>query len=246
MKFVSAFKYHLSEFKKPLIVFYIIIYSIVILTTVPELFFPPMYKESTISGLELASIIFLFVCCLNSFKSHFKMLLVNGVSRKTMFKSYLTTVAVLILTVAIIDTISSLIFSSISNYKSLYFGFYYARYRMVPEVSLQVITEGFIWRILAYAVASISGFIITLLYYRMDKPLKLAVSIGVPVLFFMIIPFINNYLLDGEIEYFRERVSDYIAGYGTNPYTWVMIGAAIFVVLSILSYLLMRRATVKE
>jgi len=97
MKFVSAFKYQLSGFKKSLIVFYIIIYSIVILTAVPELFLPPVDKEGTMSGLEIASIIFLFVCCLNSFKPHFKMLLANGASRMTMFRSYLTTIAAVVL-----------------------------------------------------------------------------------------------------------------------------------------------------
>lgn len=248
MKFNSALKYQMNGFKKPMIIYYAIIYLIVILAAVPELFLPHADIEGTWSGMEMATMIFIFVCCLNSFKPSFKMFLANGVSRKTMFKSFITTIAIVVLVLTVIDSISSFIFSSVTNYNSMFYNIYSARYTMASAVSFQVSIEGILWRIFSYAAVGITGFFITVLYYRMDKPMKLLVSIGVPIFFFMILPYIDNMFCNGviydTIGYLIAKAGGFLDGY--NPYIADLSNAIIFAVLSGLSYLLIRRATVKE
>lgn len=248
MKFTAALKYQLDGFKKPVIIYYIIMYSLVVLATVTELFLPHVDMRGSTSGFEVATIIFLFVCCLNSFKTSFKMLLANGVSRLTMFKSYITTLGAAVLAVTIIDSISALVFSAVTNYHSLFYSVFDVRYVSVPEFSLQVIGEGFIWRLFTYAAFAITGFFITTLYYRINKPLKLTVSIGAPVFFLIILPTIDNRFFDGSI--YRTIISYSIYGFSTppvrDPYLSALFSAVIFIVFGVLSFLLVRRATIKE
>jgi hypothetical protein len=125
---------------------------------------------------------------------------------------------------------------------------YGARYTAASAVSFQVSMDGTIWRLFTYAATAIVGFFITVLYYRLNKPLKLTVSIGVPVFFLMVLPYIDGMFFDGKI---YDTIGNLIAGAygfldGYNPYISVLSSAIIFIVMGVLSYLLMRRATVKE
>ena len=86
----SAMIYQISEMKKPLLIYYAIIFFLLLasfLTT--EVFLHISANGTTINGIEISSMIFIFVCGLNSFKEPFRMFLQNGLSRKTLFLSYL-------------------------------------------------------------------------------------------------------------------------------------------------------------
>lgn len=231
--------------KKPLIVFYIIIYALTIFFMAQRLIWNDPDIRFTSSGLEVASIIFLFVCGLNSFKTAFHMSLVNGVSRRTMFKSFAATVVPVAAGMALIDSLNHLLLSSPGRYKSLFYQMYNTRYG--EGVSAQVIAEGFLWMFAIYMFAMMAGFFITTLYYRMNKPVKLLVSIGVPVFMFMVLPYIDATIFRGAvfraIGYFFAKAGGYLDGY--NPYIAVLSGVLAFVAFGALSFLAMRRATVK-
>ena len=59
----------------------------------------------TISGVEISTAIFLFVCGLNSFKSNFYFAKSNGISRKTFIKGLLISSVPIALVMSIIDII---------------------------------------------------------------------------------------------------------------------------------------------
>lgn len=246
MKFNSAFKYQISGMKRPLIIFYIIIYALLAISILQRLIWTNSNITISGSGLEVSSMIFLFVCGLNSFKSTFNMFLVNGVSRRTMFKSYAAMIAPIAAGMALIDSLNSLLMASLVNYSSFFHQMYHARYG--TGLSVQTIAEGFLWMFAIYMVFAMLGFFITTIYYRMKKPVKLLVSIGVPVFFFMVLPYADAAIFNGGIYRAIGRFFAKAGGFldGHNPYIAVLSSLIALVLLGALSFLAMRRATVKE
>lgn len=251
MKFKSAFKYQLSESIRPLIIFYIVIYAIFAFMMISSFILKGKGYIGGFGGMETASIIFIFIAGLNSFKSSFHMLLVNGVSRRTMFTSHVTGVLPVAAAMALIDTLNHWVFSSFSYYNSLFSYLYEHRYGNGGNLfgtTFQISLEGFLWMFFTYAMMAMIGFFITTLYYRMNKPIKLAVSIGVPVFLFVVLPYMDIVLFSGGM---FKAIGTAIAkafGFlnGSNPYIAMLSCTIIFALFGLLSYLLMRRATVKE
>jgi hypothetical protein len=246
MKFKAALKYQLSGMKKPLIVYYLIIYCLCILMFVQHAVMRNAGGDFSSSGMEMASLIFLFVCGLNSFKSTFYMFLANGVSRRTMFKSFVSMIAPVAAGMAVIDSLNGLLLSSFGNYESLFHSMYALRYQ--AGTTPAEFMEGMLWMFAFYMFITMAGFLITTLYYRMNKAVKLLVSIGVPVFFFMVLPYIDMTLFTGQIYSTIWYIFKLAGGFlhGDNPYIAVLSCIISFAVFGGLSYLAMRKATVKK
>lgn len=251
MKFKSAFKYHLSGYIKPLIIFYIVIYAIFAFMMISNFILREKGYTAGFGGIETSSIIFIFIAGLNSFKGPFYMLLVNGVSRKSMFSSYAISILPMAAGMALIDTINHGIFSSFSYYNSLFSHLYKYRYANGGNLfgtTFQISMEGFLWMFFIYAMMAMIGFFITTLYYRMNRPLKLAVSIGVPVLLFVVLPYADMVMFQGGlfkgIGMFMAKALGLLDGF--NPYSAMLSCTIVFALFGLFGYLLMRRATIKE
>lgn len=251
MKFKAALKYQLSSMKRPLIVFYIVIYSLLLLMTVLQLTQIDRSNVVNFGGMEFASVIFLFVTGLNSFKSTFHLMLANGVSRRTMFHSFSVMVLPVAAGMAIIDTINSVVFSSILNYRGMFKQFYHMRYAAEggTAYSMQSVFEGFLWMFFLYASVAMIGYLVTTLYYRMNKPLKLVVSIGVPAFFIILLPIIDTVWLPsvdiyGGIATFFKWAWGFANG-ACNPYIAMITSGLTFAVCGALSFLASRKATIK-
>lgn len=246
MKFKAALKYQIYDFKKSVMIFYIVIYALYILMTASVLTHRGSY--SNVGGMEMASFIFLFVAGLNSFKSPFRMLMQNGLSRRTIFLSNASVFLATAGFMAVLDSINRLIFSGLANYRSFFQVLYYNRYAGQAS-SLAVTLEGFLWMFFMYCMAAMVGYFITTLYYRMNKPAKLTVSIGVPVLLFVILPYID-FAFRG-VNLFRgiAKLMGWawgLADGGANPYMAMATCTVIFLVFGALSWLLTRRAPIKD
>lgn len=242
MKFKGALKYYINGLKYPLIIYYTAILSIIILI---DLFLINLGANIT-GGFEMATVIFLFVCGLNSFKSAFRMFLANGVSRRTMFTGFIVTAAAAVLIMALIDSIYGHVLTSFGWYKSLYFQLYGARYLGFSALSVQVFAEGFLWRLTAYAASVTAGYLITLLYYRMNNAVKLTVSVGVPVIFGILLPYIDTSLLSGGISDFLKNAADFLYTRGYNPYIEILFFMILIAVFGALSFTAIRRAVIKN
>lgn len=243
MKLKSAFKYQLYEFKKPMQIYYLVIYLLFIFFGISTL----SSINNGFGGMEYASIVFIFICGLNSFKDDFKMFLQNGLSRKTLFISFTYSMVLVSVIMALIDSINGAIASAIFRYDSMYMQLYQLRYTGMGNGFLKL-SEGLLWYIFAYAMVGMVGFFITVLYYRMNKGLKLLVSIGVPSLIFVVLPMYDSYFTKGAI--FRSIGSffSFAWGYknGYNPYFSMVTCTLISVLFGTLSYLLIKNAQVKE
>lgn len=242
----SAMIYQIAEMKKPLLIYYAIIFFLLLasfLTT--EVFLHISANGTTINGIEISSMIFIFVCGLNSFKEPFRMFLQNGLSRKTLFLSYLCSLLPVSGVMAIIDTSIGAIGRSLGSYQSAFHEFYRQYF---PAVGPGQVFVGFALSLLLYTTSALTGYFITSLYYRMSKGLKLLVSIGVPVLLIIVLPIVDMGYANGVISRGLGEIFLLASGVkaGYNPL--YPLGSCIILssVLAGLTYLLQRRAVIKE
>ena len=102
MKSLRIAKMNIQSVMKSAMVYYLIFIAIVMALCIGN------YVgglKSTMSGIEFATVIFLFVCGLNSFKSNFYFAKSNGISRRTFIKGLLISSIPLALIMSIIDII---------------------------------------------------------------------------------------------------------------------------------------------
>ncbi len=266
MKLKAAVRYYLNDFKKPVIIFYGVLMVLFLLQITIAYFLDGDAGSS--GGMEFASTIFLFVAGLNAFKAQFRLFLQNGLSRKTLFTGFVIGLAILAAAMTLIDLAFGWFRGLFVGYESMYmerFGSLYA-----DGSNFKALAEGLLWSFLAYVTAGMTGFLITSLYYRMNKALKLAVSIGVPALVFIVIPLIDGLYTNGVITAFFINVIAFAYGYNVSvsfsnglaglftqfaswengipvaPYRAVLFSVLCTAVTGTLSFLLIRRATVKD
>lgn len=234
MKIKSAFKYQISDVKKPIIIYYIVIASLLLLTFIIAMWTRSWNGVSvTVSlnqyGFGNATLIFLFILGLNAHRSTFHMLIANGISRKTMFLSFALLAAAVSIGMMVIDIligyIPVLIVGSFAN----------------VEANLTIDNFGMrlLWMFARYLGVIAIGYLITVLYYRMNKAVKLLVSIGVPVFFLIILPLFDMVYFSGVINAALWDAVCFLVL--TDPLITIVASAA----LGGLAYIALRRAPVK-
>lgn len=246
MKIKQVCNYQLYDAHKAVLVFYGVVCSIVIFSSI--LFAIDANSGST-GGMETATIVFLFIAGLNSFKGPFRFLLANGVSRKSQFWGFVASVPVMAGAMAVIDALLNLLFSLFIDYESLFYQLYSRRYNLPMGGTWVVfVLEKLLWSLFAYSAVMMLGFLITLLYYRMSKLPKILVSVFVPVTLVVILPYIDFRFTSGKI--FKMIFDFIVAAFGlagtVNPYIPMFTCTASFAIMALLSWLLMRRAVVTD
>ncbi len=255
MRIKPAIRYRLDEYKKVLLVYYLvvaIVYTFLLLTTTDTGFiFTNIDSHGTtsvsISGIEMSAIIVFFVMGLNSFTETFKMFLQNSISRNTFFKSFVIVAICAGIGVGFINTLLNLLLSGVERYNTIFQLIYGSRY-INSSNSLAYYFEEFLWSSLIYISVLILGFLIAALYYRLNKLLKYIISIGVPVFFLLVLPVLDVTLADGNIHksIFASIVYAFGITNGFNPYYAITTFMILSVILWGISYLLVRRAVIKD
>ncbi len=237
MKLKQATLYRLNESKLPLMIFYLALGGSLLLSYTITLFFTA--EEVTISGMEMSSLVFIFCMGLNAFKPFLKMFLQNGISRLTLYVSAIVSLLILSLLCALIDNLLTIVLSGQMNYRGL-FGTIY-QHHFIKDL---------LWTCTCYFMFSGLGFLITNLYYRMNKILKVLVSVSIPLLLFVGLPifvvFSPSFNLWRIIwDFFLAAMGINLAANTFNP--MIAIGSFTLgaVILFALSYPLVRRATIK-
>lgn len=250
MNIKASTKYQINEYIKSVRIFYLVVLLVII-------FFRGIVSIGDSSnveimgGIEMSSTIFLFILGLNSFKETFLMMLQNGTTRKTMFLSRLVTILVTSVFMATIDrfiiNIGGL-FSDVSG-KFEVAGFYEMMFANRAK-SLHIVTmnlEAVLITIGLYVAVMIAGYFITTAYYRMNKILKVAVSIGIPSAFFILLPLLDVSVFKGKLSIAIGKFFAFIFGGNTgNPYN-LLVSCIVFAIVGIgLSWLQVRKAVEKS
>lgn len=256
MNIKASYNYQLFDLKKSILVYYFVIVCVYLFMTITMTVSLSMAEGGNVSGQfngsDFSTMIFIFIVGLCSFKEVFGMLLQNGISRKSMFIGRLLTSLTIAFGMAIVDKVLLIIFkaaASLTNGRltvgTLYEQTYLVSDKDLGDLKLQI--TSFFFNFFLYLAFTALGYLITNLYYRMNKAGKIAVSVSVPIGFLFVLPIFDSYVTNGRISNAIVRLIDSAFGLSSKqPINAIISGILAFVLFSALSWLLIRRAAVKE
>lgn len=244
MKLKQTMRYHLHDFTRASIIYYLVIASLILLSFILKAALS--LEHFTLGGLDSSSAIFLFVLGLNAFKSQFGLFIQNGISRRTLVVDFLLSALLISFGVALVDNILPLLLRTSLNYSSVFMSTYY------PMKTYAFSITGLAWTMLANMAAMCCGFFLTTLFYRMNKPLKVLVSAGIPLLIFVGLPLAEVFI--PSFNFYQSALKFYLWAMGmsffgigaVSPLRALVSLSVVSVVMAALAYLLVRRATLKE
>lgn len=196
------------------------------------------------NGLTFSSTVMVFILGIVLFSQSLRFGLATGVSRRSVFWGF----GVFILFFALITVAADFLLEKI-------FGLLVAPTGdLLPQIYEQYIqTSSKPAAFISLAVCSLtlkllaglSGFFIGGAYYRMNKALKLLVSIGVPVTLFVILPLALGMLPEESLRVLYTWLESVLVFLGSSPYHLALVVAAICILFFFFSWLFIRRAPAK-
>ncbi len=219
MKKKGAFYFQLGSLKKPVIVFYLIVLA----ATIVVVALSWNTEEAGVSGLEMATMIFLLVigCC--SFRDDFLFLIQSGVGRSAVFQTHCLAYGLFCLLMSAVDTVLSRVLSAALSAKP---GMHYESLvtDMLPQAEG---VAGFLanWALLLAVYLFLIGFgyLLGVLSYRGGRKMTVLLAVGVPVLFFGGLP---AFLIGTSGNPFLGKVPQLLFGsYGSTMATLLVLAA---------------------
>jgi hypothetical protein len=200
----------------------------------------------SVFGVESSSMLACFLVGLIYFKTNFRFFTSFSVSRKRLFFGFMIAFAAITFLVSLIDATSFAVFSRFFEYRSIY-SFMVDDLPKDGTVSVTVALffRNWLWDLLEYFCLVLVGLIVGVLYYRMSKPVKIIVSVGVPSLCFLILPLIDRQLMHGTITHFVSTAVTQWINLSTQPGPDFLSRFVLAALLSGLFWLLLRRAELK-
>lgn len=243
MRLMPTYQNHLKDWVKGLVILYSVLVGIFILATI---FIAVSVDQGhpSFEGMEFVSQIFLVVAGITFFKPNLKLALANGISRRTEFVvtmlAALTVGAVCMVLNDGVNLLYGTVYPTESAFYMTYSGFNFANQAAyyLTKVAYDILGNFFCF---------VVGYFIGALYYRMNRALKIAVSIGVPVLFSSAAGIAG--FLSFRSEFWRDLFAwafETIARIYANPYSYLLATILVHALLIFFSYLLIRTAPIKE
>jgi hypothetical protein len=248
MRSYKLAKYNIKSSLKSIIIYYAIfigvIASITILSKLPG---ADVYS----SGLELSSIIFLFVMGLNSFKENFYFAQANNIPRADYFKAAAIAILPIGLAMSILDVMINRVYNLFSPCPTMYDMAYNNSFNQFGNIEAWIqnnsigtlfgtVTFLFAFYIAAFAI----GLLITMIYYKCNKTMKVLVSLS-PIA----ISAISGMVCFNDSEFGEKLVVfiDTIFGISArNSYMATLTFICLFLILMFLVYILVRKAVVNR
>jgi len=235
---IKVAKYFLRDSRQAVMIFYAItIFLVLFLFYMSNGLNGQPGTEASFGGLGFGVMIFLFVSGLNSFKTNFKFMLANSVSRRDIYFGGILAFVILAGFMAIMDMVMSQFFMATSSYQSFYGQIYGEEKRLIAE---------FLWNFAVFLFAVSSGWMITMLYYKSGKLMKIFISFIPVIIIFTVIGF--NNATDGKVVNamwdFFVRVFGFTDNY--SSYNAVLTFILTAVTAFGLSYVLVRKMRLKE
>lgn len=250
MKSLSVAKYSMDNMKKSILIYYLIyIATIVVMllfargsTNVED------FKAGFLQGTDFGTIILMFVLGLCSFKEDFYLMQSMNVSRKSFFAGTALSVIPMAAICSAIDLLLNRIFNIFTSIPTIYD----MAYGNASESSkafyvtnnfgtiLNTFLFQFFFLIFIFAV----GFFITNLYYKCNTTMKVVISI-IPIVLINGYSALNYYypaLFSGINKFFLSATGIM----SRNVYMMVLTFAIGFIVFNGITYLMLRKATVKN
>ena len=246
MSFTKSFKYGVLANTKPVSIFYMVVTLLDLVFIVTSIFAP----GGSVSGMDMASLVFLFVFGITSFKENFYMLLQNGVSRKSMFLGTVLSLLVISIFVAIADTVLIVLIGLVPTETFTISSLFNQLYGMTQYSNSSVFAASvheIAWNsMMKFALACI-GLFIGCAYYKMSGLQKTLVSCGVPCFFLLGLPLIDLALPKLDLYAKIKEAFLFFFGFsdGVSSYQCVLCCLALSIVVSGITFLMLRKTSVK-
>lgn len=248
MNIFASYRYQLADHKKSILIFYLVI---IIITCIAGVSAAIAFHSAettgdlSISGGELATLVFLFVVGLCTFKETFFFSTQNGSSRKTIFAAKLLTMGSVAVIMSFADTLlylaegalRSITHVSVHTYRA-----YILLFGANGESPALLQAKSFFLEVMMALAAMAAGYFITVLFYRLNKAGKIAVSVGVPMLFMVVLPLLDDIVFHGAITRLLGNAAVFLFSTPSHMYLTCFV---IFALASGLAFLLMRKAVVR-
>ena len=238
-------------------IMYLVVYCIIALNAVYELLIDGQRGNAHTSGLELATMITIFIVGLHSFKEFFLFYSANGVSRRRVFAGITVSLAIAAACTALIDTINTVIFSLFLNYTPLYsvglhthdiadFSAETAGFPAKAALTAPLLARILLWCFCAYLACALFGLCLSMLYYRMNRALKVVFSAGIPVFLLVVLPALDRNITGGRVTSALAAAVRWWFNCSTVPSLDLATHFALAALLAGASFLLIRRAEIRQ
>ena len=238
-------KYNIKSSLKSIIIFYCIFISVIILISITS------GKNSRFSGIEISSMIFLFVLGLNSFKENFYFSQANNIPRIDYLKSIVITILPIALVMSILDIILNRIYNIFAVAPTIYDLFYGDFPRVydyagvwIQNNSIQILIGTVTFLIALYILAFAIGLLITMIFYKCNKTMRILIFLS---------PIVIEAILGSVIYRFPQfgeksgAFIDNILGISTqNSYICAITFICLFIITMCFVYMIVRRVVIKK
>lgn len=247
MKIKSIIKYNISSLKNSIAIYYTIFITVCLASV-----FLSRNANISSSGIEISSGIFLFVAGLNLFKENFYFMKSNNVSRKDFIYGTALSMIPVVLFMSIIDIIINRIYNIFMKCPTIYDmaygnignGKWYHSFDWVQSNSIITLFNTFVLQATICLAAISLGFLITIIYYKCNKFMKVVVSI-VPVAIIILLNVLVT--VNPNINSSMGKVIATIFGLNIqNSYVAVLTFIISFIIFIAISRLLTRKAIIKQ
>ena len=240
-----SFKYQVKDHLKSIAAFYAILAAIVALS-----FFisnAEQYADAAnnFTGNDVASIFFLFIAGLCTFKEPFLFFMQNNIPRVSLLKGKLLTAFSICAIVASVSSVLSAFLHSKPEFSSLSI-YYYAFSSHTEKIPFILkLIENFFATFFLSMCFYMFGYFITILYYRMNSRTKAIFSVFAPLTLFLVIPAIDSILLSNAIANFLVKLTMSLSGIPSqNPYILILSTAAASALITSVCWFMVRRIPV--
>ena len=205
-------------------------------------------ENMTISYFEFAATIMVFVLGICCIREDARVFIQHGIGRTTTFTTEVLTAlaAAVLLTIAgevVIGITQNLLYHTSPIEVPLMYQLYTNQYGLAA-FSDYLLSAALM--IPTYLAVYLLGMLISLIFYRLPKPWKIVVAIGVPVLCFIVIPVIGSYSSgDWLISAIVTPLYYLIKFCAAGLLNCIITALALVLIFGLCSWLLFRRAPIK-
>lgn len=272
MKLKAAYRYEIADFKKYAAIFYLVlfIFYLVIIsfsgiswhsynavnssinnTAITHPGIRYTIGDRRFSGLEFITMIFIFFIGYYALRNTFQTLLHNSISRKTIYISqyytFFTIVLIMSASCEILITIAKVILTSFATrtyWTTLYENVYKISTDGIGSIPFHLVN--FLYNTSLFLFMIALGYLVSLIYYRISRPWKIAVNSVLIISIVMIWPAVNTYTNNELGKSISDIFKELLGISAQQPVRAMLTFILCFAVLSGCSWLLIQKTTVKD
>ena len=241
----STYKYIINSLYKGLLLFYLVLMGILVTTIIISSF----SSSGNVLGLELASVIVLFIFGFFIFKEIFHFVVSNSVSRKTMFIGLMLSFLSIALVMSIIDYILALILMIgdffANEYTSLYDQTFFDK-SLISLSGFDFITRTLgcmIFTMAMYFVMLLIPFVISTVFYRLSVKARV-ITVILFIAMFNFMPFFIS--MSSTLVKLVNNILELIKQIYSKPVNATFFTLGITAFLCVISWFTIRRVKINE